>query len=411
MKISLSRRYVGKACRQNVDRLRGMSTASISSKSEATQRIWSGSLSFASPESDFLSSPEKKHSSTYSRGDEPAWSNSVSFASPESDFVSASKIEHLREYATDSKQSSWSGSLSFASPESDFISAPKNVHNSATADTEKWSESLSFASPESDFVSAPQSVHMSSSASESSTNGEAVLENIFQSHHLYHSPETATGFTPYTEMVDENIVKDLLKNHTLKETLPKTVKDESSTGTDAVLQELFQKLHLYPSPETATGFIPYTEMIDETTAKALLKNYSLKETLPKTVGDALNDERPIVITTAESPFRVVDVNRAWEGLCGYSRDEAIGRNVGSLLQGPDTNMESANAMVRALQENGVSEKVLTNYAKNGRSFENRVQIGMIPSDDRSTSSSSSDVYFVGVLHDIGASTNEKVAAM
>jgi PAS domain S-box-containing protein len=254
----------------------------------------------------------------------------------------------MRGYTTESKQNTWSKSLSFASPESDFASAPKSVHNSTIVDNDKWSGSLSFASPESDFVSAPRSVHTSSSVSESST--------------------------------------------------------------DAVFEELFQSHYLYPSAETATGFVAYTEMVDEATIDTLLKNHSLKETLPKTVKDALNDERPIVITTAKSPFRVVDVNGAWEGLCGYSREEAIGCNIGSLLQGPDTNMESANAMVRSLQENGVSETVLTNYAKNGKSFENHLQIGVIPVDDGDTSSSN-DVFFVGVLNNISQSSNESVAAM
>jgi len=72
-------------------------------------------------------------------------------------------------------------------------------------------------------------------------------------------------------------------------------------------------------------------------------------------------------------------------------------------------MEKANEMVRSLQENGFSDTVLTNYAKNGRSFENHLQTGMIPWDGDNTSSS--DVYFVGVLNDISESSNERVAVM
>jgi len=352
MRISLSRRYFETARKQwNTNSFRGISAASGSLRSDKP-RIWSESLSFASPESDFLYSPEKINASNDSASDEPVWSGMMSFASPESDFVSASKTEHIIEYTTERTQS-WSGSLSFASPESDFVSAPKTVHLSKTPRTNRWSESLSFASPESDFVSAPKSLHVATSTD-----------------------------------------------------------DESTTINDSILQKLFETNHLYSSPETATGFIAYTEMIDDKILKAVRERQSLKQTLPKTMNDALNDKRPIVITTAESPFQVVDVNSAWESLCGYRRDEAIGRNLGSLLQGPDTNMKSANKLVHSLKENGFSETLITNYTKNGRRFENHIQIGVIPpAAEGDISSSSNDAFFVGVLHDISESNNKKVTTM
>ena len=160
-----------------------------------------------------------------------------------------------------------------------------------------------------------------------------------------------------------------------------------------------------------SDFVGSPEILHTATSArdTVLKRHSLIETLPKTMTDALNDERPIVVTTVDSPFRVVDVNGAWEGLCGYRREEAIGRSLGSLLQGPDTDMESANKLVRSLQENGFSETVITNYAKNGRRFENHVQIGIIPVAENCHISSANDAYFVGVLNDISESSSEKVA--
>jgi PAS domain S-box-containing protein len=321
-----------------------MSTALDSSKSEMP-RVWLEYLSFASPESDFVSSPEKMNFSTDSKSDRPAWSDMLSFAFPESDFVSASKMSHMTDYATESNQTTWSESLSFASPESDFVSASETFHLSTTARNNEWSESLSFASAESDFVSAPETLHVATSARDRSNSIDSVIQEFFQSHHLYLSPETAAGFIAYTEMIDETILTTVLERHSL----------------------------------------------------------------PKTMKDALNDERPIVVTTVDSPFSVVDVNGTWESLCGYRRDEAIGRGLGSLLQGPATNMESANTLVRSLQKNGFSETVITNYAKNGRRFENHVQIGIIPVADDGDISSANDAYFVGVLNDIIESSNEKVA--
>lgn len=297
MTCLLWRYKIEKAVRQtNAKLLRSMSTAS-----NATRRkppVWTESLSFASPESDFLSSEANSRFSSRASG--PTWSQTLSFASPESDFVLASKTEHMVENSpTESNEPNWSDSISFASPESDFVSASfKGTNLSTTVAKKQWSESLSFASPESDFVSVSENEHLTSSAS-----------------------------------------------------------------IDSSIKELFETQHLYPSPETATGFFAYGGMIDKKILETVLQNQYLKENLPKTMKDALNDIRPVVITTTESPFRVVDVNGPWEGLCGYRREEAIGRNLGSLLHGPDTDMAAANELVRSAQKTGFSETVITNYAK------------------------------------------------
>ncbi len=417
-----------------------MSTLSISSNSEGA-RLWSGSLSFATPEADFASASKKIHLSAQSKTSGPIWSSMMSFASPESDFVSASKIVHLREYSTDGKQAAWSGSLSFASPESDLVSASKMVHNSATSPNREWSRSFSFASPESDFVSAPQKVHNSRtlpttewsrslshaspesdfvSATEKVHNSTSASDNEWSQSLSFASPESDFVSAPETVHNSTSSAHDQWSQSlsfaspesdfvSAPQHVHQSNPADRSTHFEAAIQEIFESQHLYASPETATGFISYADMIDPEILETLVKKHSLREAIPQTVEEALNDERPIVITTAESPFRVVDVNGAWEGLCGYSREEAIGRNIGSLLQGPDTSMETANEMVRSLQENGFSDTVLTNYAKNGRSFENHLQIGMLPWDGGNTSSS--DVYFVGVLNDISESNNERAAAM
>jgi len=333
----------------NAKLFKSMSTVSNSSRRNLP--VWTESLSFASPESDFVSGKSVSHSSSIPFG--TAWSQTLSFASPESDFVSASKMEHMvQSYDTKSNEKNWSESLSFASPESDFVSASSEATDtSTTVPKEQWSEFLSFASPESDFVSASENEHLTSSAANKRPNIHSSLEVLFDTHLLYPSPETATGFLAYSEMVDEKMLETVLQRHYLKESIPKTMKD------------------------------------------------------------ALNDQRPIVITTIESPFRVVDVNGAWEGLCGYRREEAIGRNLGSLLQGPDTNMAVANELVRSLKKNGISETFITNYAKNGRRFENHIQIGMVSATDNSNVASSSDAYFVGVLSDISNNGSQKVGAL
>uniref|UniRef100_A0A7S4ABA0 PAS domain-containing protein n=1 Tax=Pseudo-nitzschia australis TaxID=44445 RepID=A0A7S4ABA0_9STRA len=270
-----------------------------------------------------------------------------------------SRMSMVSYFSTNPTNPTWSRDLLFASPESDFVSAPKSVHSEGNTPTGSlstdqtnptWSENLSFASPESDFTSARKTVHS------------------------------------------------------------KTIPSGRGANIDSIFDELFRNHHLYVSPETATGSIAYSEMLDQTIKDIIMKRLSLKEILPKTMEDALNDERPIIITTVESPFRVVDVNGAWEGLCGYRRDEAIGRNLGSLLQGPETNIQTANDTVRALRTNGFSEAILTNYTKSGHKFKNHLKLGMI-SGTRSIDISSDETYFVGVLNDTSHRSNEQTASL
>ena len=81
------------------------------------------------------------------------WSDSLSFAGPESDFVSQTSSRTFTSVATANAANQWSESLSYASPESDFVSQPlsRNFTSATKPDAYKWSQTLSFASPESDF--------------------------------------------------------------------------------------------------------------------------------------------------------------------------------------------------------------------------------------------------------------------
>lgn len=116
--------------------------------------------------------------------------------------------------------------------------------------------------------------------------------------------------------------------------------------------------------------------------------------LPRTLEDALRpSNRAIVITEASVPFRIVDVNTAWEGLCGYSFVECQGKTLGSLLQGPETDRSAVTAVVSTLLRGEEAGAVLTNYTKDGRTFRNRLRVGPIMDGGHAT-------HFVGVLQEI-----------
>jgi len=126
--------------------------------------------------------------------------------------------------------------------------------------------------------------------------------------------------------------------------------------------------------------------------------------LPRTLEEALRPSRQaIVITETTAPFRIVDVNTAWEGLCGYSHVECQGKTLGSLLQGPDTDKSAVTAVVSTLLRGEQAGVVLTNYAKDGRAFRNRLRVGPLMDGDRAT-------HFIGVLQEIhdGVSPNNQM---
>jgi len=119
--------------------------------------------------------------------------------------------------------------------------------------------------------------------------------------------------------------------------------------------------------------------------------------LPRTLQDALRpSSEAIVITENKMPFRVYNVNKAWEGLCGFSCVESKGKSLGQLLGGEETDSCAVTALIHQLFVHGEeATTVLTNYTKDGRKFRNRLSVG--PLYDEETNEVS---HFVGVLKEV-----------
>lgn len=116
--------------------------------------------------------------------------------------------------------------------------------------------------------------------------------------------------------------------------------------------------------------------------------------LPRTFEDALRPtRRALVVTEANAPYRVVNVNNAWVDLCGYSYVESKGKTLGNLLQGPKTDASATTAMMHQLLHGEEVGITLINYTKDGREFRNRLRAGPLLEGDRVT-------HFVGVLQEV-----------
>ena len=131
--------------------------------------------------------------------------------------------------------------------------------------------------------------------------------------------------------------------------------------------------------------------------KTYPEQHRRQHSLPLTLEDALlPSSEAIVITEAKMPFRVFNVNAAWEGLCGYSYVESKGKSLGSLLSGEETDACAVTALIHQLFVHGEeATTVLTNYTKDGRKFRNRLRVG--PLYDKETNEVS---HFVGVLKEV-----------
>lgn len=315
----------------------------------AKRDIWSNSISYSSPESDFtsrlsnISPPDQKLSPTREKveyGKRNLWSNSISFSSPESDFTSLTfpNLQKKSYEKFESNENKWSGCLSFSSPESDFTTNMKHNGN-------KNEENLQAFTPKADFIDHIQNsqYHRDSMAYSLSFAG---AESDFCS-------------STFQNLLD-NRMKRQLENVT-KQSLKRQKDLEVASRTNFVNEN--HDLHVASVPSE--------------------REVELHEAqLPRTYASATksDDPRAIVVTEASKPFRIVSVNAAWEQLCGFSAAECHGKTL-ECLQGPDTDYQAINALMAQLKDGEEAGTVLTNYTKTGRKFQNRLRVGPLTNDN------------------------------
>ena len=377
--LSLSPRYPNGALSQQIKRQarRGMGTLAYQYLQSQHQEATRATQSWSSPETAFGAIHVAER---------------MSFASPESDFTAAWVRDAVNLNQESSGRLHSAHLYSYASPESDFVAArvPDAVHQPETAyGSIHAAELLSFASPESDFTSAyvPDAV-----------NRPVSQPKPFDAEFLLSSPLSASGYMHAAEVMADEMKAEILAARGV----------ESASGSqqrDVLFQEFIATMALMASPESATGFVPSAMYLDEESQALLFKIQHQADDLPKTLQEALTDPRAAVITEAVHPFSIVDVNDAWVGLCGYTREEALQQDIGKLLQGPETNHQVARTIVPQLMQEHFADVVLTNYTKQGQRFENKLKAGLI-SDEQGTK------YFVGVFEALlfESSEGEKMMA-
>lgn len=272
---------------------------------------------------------------------------SYSFGSPYADVVSATVPD---------EEASYNVELSYATPYADFCSSNIKELKSSDFTYKEVEKSMSYSTPFSDF--------MKPSLYEINSNTTNYYEDTNLS---FSSPESDYTANNLYEMNEERI-----------ETWGSSNISFSSPESDYCAPLLSEQLESEMVANDIDKKYSYATAYSDFVQPNLLKYH---EDLPMT-REAVGLQEPSlearVITTSTSPFQIVAVNRAWEGLCGFTSHEAVGQTLG-LLQGNDTNLQTLESLSVTASKGFASTTVLKNYNKDGDMFKNRLRIQ--PLDD------------------------------
>ena len=401
--------------------------------------VWSINQSHGTPAADLTA----VHVSASGATVEAELSQQMTVASPDSEFKGTRHVLCTSASGA-TAEAEWSQDLTFASPESDFTALQESLNQPDPAAEAANAEALiqmlhkwQLSSPESaigytnvietmnastrnDFQTVLKNFHLPITppceSTESKPQQELYTEeaDCIMKHLQLSSPESALGFTHVSETLDAKSLQDLQSLYVGQDfpsALPESTVEKASVDDAAV--NLIMQHFLRASPESAVGFAPVMETLTTEERQALIKAVQRPQPLPKTSQEAVTDhsERAIVITTATAPFKVVHVNRTWEGLCEYSQQEALGKPIGELLQGPESQRQAARHMVSEVLRTPEQEHELhiVNYTKTGRKFYNHLQVGPLYSENSSKDKTQVE-YLVGILTEETVPVQQQMAA-
>lgn len=93
-------------------------------------------------------------------------------------------------------------------------------------------------------------------------------------------------------------------------------------------------------------------------------------------------QEPMVMTLAERPYTIVQVNTSWEKLTGYKSEDVVGKASCRILQGPKTNI-NVDFMENIRHKRPASTRML-NYNKQSKPFEHFIHVFPLSTDSKIT---------------------------
>lgn len=288
------------------------------------------------------------------------------YATAISDFSAPTLLEQAQ--AKTDNGPAWSHSLSFATPESDFTSSSRRLYETQSRDSR-------FQMHESDRV-----------LDDVSTADIEILNNVVHTH----LQEAAL-----------DIRKDIFDDEEFRSSIAYSLSfatPESDWTSDLMSRIMKEQLEHVDKigPVFQTNPLHLQENQQE---------YVLSSKLPKSFDeDSFNiSTEALVVTETAAPFRIVTVNPAWEQLCGFTKEESIGKTLG-MLQGPETDRAAVTAMIAQMLKGEEAGTEIINYDKSGRKFRNRLSLGSLRSPE-----TSEITHFVGLLKEVQQFQSMKTA--
>ncbi|KAL7469553.1 hypothetical protein ACHAXS_009806 [Conticribra weissflogii] len=130
------------------------------------------------------------------------------------------------------------------------------------------------------------------------------------------------------------------------------------------LEIMFDVMAFMLQVKMAMGFDNFNDVVIPNTVQTCQKQFDF----------------PMVMTLADRPFTIVQVNERWEKLTGYHGADVVGKKSCSILQGADTAEKDLIQLMGPVMFKRPACAMLTNYTKTGRRFRNYVTIYPLSTD-------------------------------
>ncbi|KAI2513707.1 hypothetical protein MHU86_847 [Fragilaria crotonensis] len=93
---------------------------------------------------------------------------------------------------------------------------------------------------------------------------------------------------------------------------------------------------------------------------------------------------PMVMTLAEPPYTIVQVNKLWEEMTGYKAEDVVGKASCRILQGQETSRKSVDDLMSEVRFKRPTAAVLVNYTSQGKMFRNYMNAYPLSTDSKIT---------------------------
>lgn len=93
---------------------------------------------------------------------------------------------------------------------------------------------------------------------------------------------------------------------------------------------------------------------------------------------------PMVMTMADRPHTIVQVNQLWEEMTGFKAEDVVGRASCQVLEGNDTETSNLELLMSDVNHKRPTNVALTNYTKAGKRFQNHINVFPLSTDSKIT---------------------------